>query len=179
MRTFVAVEIDNDSILQKIKSMQESVSFEAKPVRIDQIHFTLQFIGEINHEKVKLVKQALMTLSFSKFELTIMHSGAFPNPKNPRVVWLGVDKNGGEKISSLANDVNKVLGTIGLKNEKPFKPHLTIFRVKNRIGDITSELLKFRDVEFGKQMVTKIVLKKSELSQNGPEYTNLGIVSEK
>ena len=92
---------------------------------------------------------------------------------------LGVDKNGGEKISSLANDVNKVLGTIGLKNEKPFKPHLTIFRVKNRIGDITSELLKFRDVEFGKQMITKIVLKKSELSQNGPEYTNLGIVSEK
>ena len=47
MRTFVAVEIDNDSILQKIKSIQESVSFEAKPVRIDQIHFTLQFIGEI------------------------------------------------------------------------------------------------------------------------------------
>jgi len=150
MRTFVAVEIDNDSILQKIKSMQESVSFEAKPVRIDQIHFTLQFIGEINQEKVELVKQALMTLSFSKFELTIMHSGAFPNPKKPRVVWLGVDKNGGEKISSLANDVNKVLGTIGLKNEKPFKPHLTIFRVKNRIGDITRELLKFKDVEFGK-----------------------------
>ena len=120
-----------------------------------------------------------MTLSFSKFELTIMHSGAFPNPKKPRVVWLGVDKNGGEKISSLANDVNKVLGTIGLKNEKPFKPHLTIFRVKNRIGDITRELLKFKDVEFGKQMITKIVLKKSELSQNGPEYTNLGTVSEK
>ena len=148
MRAFVAVEIDNKDVLQKIESVQKSLQFKAKPVRIDQVHFTLQFIGEINQEKVELVKQALMTLNFSKFGLTIMHSGAFPNPKNPRVVWLVVDKNGGEKISSLANDVNKVLGTIGLKNEKPFKPHLTIFRVKNRIGDIINSFVLIRPSGF-------------------------------
>ena len=159
MRVFVAVEISNPEILKNIQKFQNTLKINAKRTRIDQIHFTLQFIGEINQKKVELIKQALMTLSFSKFELTVMHSGAFPNPKNPRVVRLGVDKNGEEKISSLANDVNNVLGTIGLKNEKPFKPHLTIFRVKNRIGDITSELLKFKDVKFGKQMISKIVLK--------------------
>ena len=177
MRLFVAVEIDDSNILQKIKSMQESFPFEAKPIRIDQIHFTLQFLGEINLEQIEQIKKALTTVCFSKFDLTIQNSGAFPNSNNPRVVWLGVDKDGQKKISSLANSVKQALSTINVKNDRPSKPHLTVFRIKTRIGDITNELLKFKDVEFGKQMVSQIVLKKSELSQSGPEYTNLGTVS--
>ena len=177
MRVFVAVEVIDDHILQKIKSMQESFSFKAKPVRLDQIHFTLQFLGEISENKTEDVKKALGTVSFSKFDLTIIGSGAFPNTRNPKVVWLGVDKDGKERMSRLANDVNEILGAIDLKNEKPFKPHLTVFRIKNRIGDITEELLKSKDTKFGTQVVSQIVLKKSDLSPNGPEYTNLGTVS--
>ena len=105
MRTFVAVEIDNNNILQKIKSMQESVSFEAKPVRIDQIHFTLQFLGEINLDQIEQVKKALKMVDFPKFDLTIINSGAFPNSRNPRVVWLGVDKDGGEKIRKMMKSI--------------------------------------------------------------------------
>ena len=177
MRVFVAVEVIDDHILQKIKSMQESFSFKAKPVRLDQIHFTLQFLGEISENKTEDVKKALGTVSFSKFDLTIIGSGAFPNTRNPKVVWLGVDKDGKERMSRLANDVNEILGAIDLKNEKPFKPHLTVFRIKNRIGDITEELLKSKDTKFGTQLISQIVLKKSDLSPNGPEYTNLGTVS--
>jgi 2'-5' RNA ligase len=177
MRMFVAVEVNDDHILQKIKSMQESFPFKAKPVRLDQIHFTLQFLGEISENKTEDVKKALGTVSFSKFDLTIIGSGAFPNTRNPKVVWLGVDKDGKERMSRLANDVNEILGAIDLKNEKPFKPHLTVFRIKNRIGDITEELLKSKDTKFGTQLVSQIVLKKSDLSPNGPEYTNLGTVS--
>ena len=179
MRLFVAIEIDDGQIIQKIKSMQESFPFKAKPVRIDQIHFTLQFLGEINLDQIEQVKKALKMVDFPKFDLTIINSGAFPNSRNPRVVWLGVDKDGGEKISNLAGSVNQALSTINLMSDKPFNPHLTIFRIKTRIGDITNELLKFKGVEFGKQMVSQIVLKKSELTQSGPEYTNLGTVSGK
>ena len=179
MRLFVALEIDDSQILQKIKSMQESFPFKAKPVRTDQIHFTLQFLGEINLDQIEQVKKALTMVNFPRFDLTIMNSGAFPNSRNPRVVWLGVDKDGGEKISNLASSVNQALSTINLMSDKQFKPHLTVFRIKTRIGDITNELLKFKDVEFGKQMVSQIVWKKSELSQSGPEYTNLGTVSGK
>ena len=58
MRAFVAVEIDNKDVLQKIESVQKSLQFKAKPVRIDQVHFTLQFIGEIRDEKASQVKNA-------------------------------------------------------------------------------------------------------------------------
>jgi len=177
MRLFVAVEIDDSQILQKIKSMQESFPFKAKSVRTDQIHFTLQFLGEISLDQIEQVKKALTLVDFHKFDLTIVNAGAFPNSRNPRVVWLGVDKDGEEKISNLASSVNRALSTINLMSGKPFKPHLTVFRIKTRIGDITNDLLKFKDIEFGKQMVSQIVLKKSELSQSGPEYTNLGTVS--
>ena len=177
MRLFVAVEVNDEYILEKIRSMQESFPFKAKPVRLDQIHFTLQFLGEISENKTEKVKKALDAVGFSKFDLTIVGSGAFPNTRNPKVVWLGVDKDGKERMSRLANDVNEILGAIDLKNEKPFKPHLTVFRIKNRIGDITEELLKSKDTKFGTQLISQIVLKKSDLSPNGPEYTNLGTVS--
>ena len=102
MRTFVAIEVDDKSILQKIRSVQESTSFKASPIRIDQIHFTLQFLGEIPDEKIDQVKDVLMTLNFTKFDLDVLSCGAFPNSRNPRVIWLGVDNDGGRKISNLS-----------------------------------------------------------------------------
>ena len=32
------------------------------------------------------------------------------------------------------------LKPLGLVSDKPFKPHLTVFRIKKKIGDITEEL---------------------------------------
>ena len=70
MRTFVAIEVDDKGILQKIRSVQESTSFKASPIRIDQIHFTLQFLGEIDEEKCEKVKDVLRTIRFSQFDLS-------------------------------------------------------------------------------------------------------------
>ena len=61
MRTFVAIEVDDKGILQKIKSVQKSANFKASPIRIDQIHFTLQFLGEID-EKLCAVSYTHLTL---------------------------------------------------------------------------------------------------------------------
>ena len=88
MRTFVAIEIDTQNILQKIKSLQESISFKAKHIRIDQIHFTLQFLGELENSKVEEVKKALQQIHFSKFELSVIGSGAFPNTKTQELFGL-------------------------------------------------------------------------------------------
>ena len=50
MRTFVAVEISNDNILDSIKKIQKDINIEAKPVAAKNLHFTLQFLGEISEE---------------------------------------------------------------------------------------------------------------------------------
>ena len=73
----------------------------------------------------------------------------------------------------MANKIGIKLTSLGFKEGKKFKPHLTIFRVKKRINDISSLMKEFETKEFGTQMISQIKLKKSVLSPNGPEYSDL------
>ena len=71
------------------------------------------------------------------------------------------------------------LSQIGFHPDKKFKPHVTIFRVKNKIEGMPDKLEKFLSYNFGKQTVSEIKLKKSELTPNGPIYTDLLVVKGK
>jgi len=55
----------------------------------------------------------------------------------------------------------------------------TIFRIKNKIEGISSKLEKFSSYNFGKQIISEIKFKKSELTPNGPIYTDLLVVKGK
>ena len=92
MRVFLAVEISNDKILKNIQTFQKNVQIGAKPTKIDQIHFTLKFLGEIDESKCEQVKDTIKKISFSSFDLSLKGVGGFPNLKNPRVIWIGIDK---------------------------------------------------------------------------------------
>ena len=105
MRVFVAVEVSKTQILNNVQKFQEDVKIDAKPIRIDQIHFTLQFLGEIEETLCEKVKSTLREISFSEFEIALNGVGGFPNLRNPRVIWIGIEKNGAEKLSSLAKEI--------------------------------------------------------------------------
>jgi len=75
--------------------------------------------------------------------------------------------------------IRSKLSQLGFSPDKKFKPHVTIFRVKNKIEDLPSKLEKFSSCYFGKQLVSEIKLKKSELTPNGPIYTDLLVVKGK
>ena len=173
MRVFVAVEISNDEILKNIQTFQKDVQINAKPTKIDQIHFTLEFLGEINQVKYDQVKSVMEKISFSSFDISLKGVGGFPNLKNPHVIWIGIDDNGAKKLISIANEIGMKLTELGFENEKKFKPHLTIFRVKKKINDISVMMKEYQTVEFGTQTVSKIKVKRSVLSPKGPEYSDL------
>ena len=172
MRTFVAIEISKGEILKEIQTFQEKIKIDAKPIRVDQIHFTLQFLGEIDEEKCEQVKDVLNKIDFSEFEISLKSVGGFPNFKNPRVIWVGIDK-GGQQLSEIAKEIGIKLTALGFKEDKKFKPHLTIFRVREKIGNISAIMKKYEAIECGIQSVSKIKLKKSVLSPEGPEYSDL------
>ena len=173
MRTFVAVEISDTSILEKIQKFQEEFDIDAKPIKINQIHFTLQFLGEINEEQCEMVKDQLRKITFSCFNLSLKGIGGFPNLKNPRVIWIGTGEDGAGKLAEIADEIGIKLGSLGFQKDKKFKPHLTVFRIKHRIGDISLRMKEYETVEFGTQAITKIKLKRSILSPKGPEYSDL------
>ena len=160
MRTFVAIEIINQQVIDSIKEFQSQLNINAKPVESKNFHFTLEFLGEVSEEMAKKVISALKTIEFSRFEVILKGAGAFPKPKFPRVVWVGTEEAGGRMMIDLAKKVENVLEPLGFSSDKPFKPHLTVFRIKKKIGDITEELKDKRTMEFGKITVTGIKLKK-------------------
>jgi 2'-5' RNA ligase len=179
MRTFVAVEITNQDILNSIINIQSELKIKAKPVSIKNIHFTMQFIGEVSDESSQKIQDELKSIEFEPFEVSIIGIGAFPKPSFPRVIWVGTDEKGGKKLSELALEISKKLSNLGFKNDKPFKPHVTIFRVKNKIENISNELKQYESYSFGIQKVVDIKFKKSVLTSDGPIYSDLQVVKAK
>ena len=173
MRTFVAVEISNNDVIHSIKKIQDKINIDAKAIDSESLHFTLQFLGEISDDISEKIINALNTIEFSSFKINLKGIGAFPKPKFPRVIWIGTDENGGNMLIQLAKKVEKVLEPLGFFPDKPFKPHITIFRIKKKIGDITKELNSQKMIDFGIQEITSFKLKKSELTSTGPIYSDL------
>ena len=179
MRVFVAIEITNNDIINSIKEFQENVNIDAKPVELKNLHFTLQFLGEISEEIAQKIIQSLKTIEFSSFDVNLKEIGAFPKPKSPRVVWIGTDEVGGNMLIQLSKKVEKVLEPLGFFSDKPFKPHITVFRIKKKIGDISGELKSHKMINVGIQKVSNIKLKKSVLTTSGPIYSDLVEVNAK
>lgn len=179
MRTFVAAEISNESTLNAIAKLQSDLKIKAKPVSKENMHFTLLFLGEISDDMAQKVMESLSSVSFDPIEMNLVDVGAFPNPKSPRVVWIGIDKDAAKNLVELAAQVEEKLNPLGFKSDKPFKPHLTIFRIKNVTSDISHELNKFRAVEIGHETISELKFKKSILTPTGPIYTDLQVVKAK
>ena len=173
MRAFVAVEISNIEVIDSISKFQSEINIPAKPVEPQNLHFTLQFLGEISEEISEKIKAALNSIKFSSFEVNFSGIGAFPKLKFPRVIWVGTDETGGSALVDLAKKVENVLSPLGFIPDKSFKPHITIFRIKRKIGDISQKLTKFENHEFGSQEISNIKLKQSVLTPQGPVYSDL------
>ena len=178
MRTFVAIEVNNNNVLDSIQQIQSKLNIKAKPVELHNMHFTVQFLGEVSEEMIRKICDALSSIEFSAFSITFASVGAFPKPNSPRVIWVGVN-DGINELEKLAETTRAKLSDIGFSPDKKFKPHVTIFRVKNKIEGLSSELEKFSSYSFGKQEISEIKLKKSELTPNVPIYTDLLVVKGK
>ena len=178
MRTFVAIEVSDKDVLNSIHKIQTELNIKAKPVELHNMHFTVQFLGEVSEEVVGKISDALNSIEFSSFSISFASIGVFPNPNSPRVIWIGTD-DGVNELEKLAEMIRSKLSHLGFSPDKKFKPHVTIFRVKNKIEDLSSKLEKFSSCSFGKQLVSEIKLKKSELTSTGPIYTDLLVVKGK
>lgn len=176
MRAFVAVEITDWGAVESISKFQSHAGIDAKPVEPHNLHFTLQFLGEVSTVAAEKIRAVLETIEFSTFTVSFKGVGAFPKPKFPRVIWIGTDEVGRRELQELSRKVGNVLGPLGFPTTTPFKPHITVFRVKKKIEGITDKLEKFKSAEFGRQDVSLIKFKQSILTPQGPVYSDLGEV---
>ena len=179
MRTFVATEIQNNEVLNSIAKLQSDLKIKATPVRKENMHFTLLFLGEITDEIAPKIMEELNSITFSPIQVSFTGIGAFPNPRFPRDIWIGVDDIASQNLVKLATQVEEKLAPLGFKSDKPFRPHLTIFRIKNSVGDISKELDKLKAISLGHDTISELKFKKSILTPSGPIYSDLQVVKAK
>lgn len=177
MRVFLAVEID-EKLLDKISNVQKQFMECQAPVKYvetENLHCTLKFFGEIDDNKINDIIEAIdnKIKNHEPFKVSIKKSGVFPNERYIRVLWLGMADV--EQFSNLQKDLDEDFIKMGFKKEKSYIPHLTLGRVKGAKNKeaLLQKLKDLGDVEIGEMNIEKIVLKKSELSPQGPIYTTI------
>src|SRR3954469_5197092 len=116
MRLFVGLDIP-DHIRSAISAYVDElrrVAPDAKWVRTESYHVTLKFIGEWKRD-VKEVNSALETVQAPPIDIAFRNCGFFPNPRAPRVFWVGIEANA--KLPSLAREVDQACSAIGIESE--------------------------------------------------------------
>jgi RNA 2',3'-cyclic 3'-phosphodiesterase len=152
---------------------------DVKAVEPRNFHFTLIFLGEISDHDIDGIIERLAAFQFEPFTITYTGVGAFPNPASARVIWMGVDPEGVQKLTSLANEVVARMSELGFKADKPFSAHLTLIRAKGKPVSASYISSRYQEITFGSDRIDKVHLKKSELRQSGPIYSNVYTIEAK
>jgi len=177
MRSFIAVDVESRDQITRLQNEIASAAGwkprDVKPVEQQNFHFTLIFLGEITDIEAGRIKEKMQEIKFEPFLLTYQKVGAFPRPDAAKIIWMGVDAASGQKLVALANDIISKMAELNFHADKPFSPHMTIFRVKAgpvRISDISA---KYENKTLGSDLIDKVHLKKSDLAPSGPIYSNI------
>jgi 2'-5' RNA ligase len=178
IRSFLAFDIKEQMIIRKLAEVQgrfANTGADLKPVKPQNIHLTVRFLGDIQPPMVDAIHEEMKQLSFAPFTVELTGLGAFPKLSYPRVVWAGIRK-GAKELTDVFEQLEPRLRGLGFKpDNKGFSPHLTIARVRTgrnkvRLAELIRELENY---EFGAVKAECLRLKKSDLTPRGPIYTNL------
>jgi 2'-5' RNA ligase len=141
-----------------------------KPVREEQIHLTMSFLGHIEAARETALREALSEVEVPPFFLPIRGLGTFGGQR-PTVFWAGVGK-GHPHLFALHKHVQDAVLHAGLEADlRPFHPHITIARLQGLSAASLRPLLrKHEESEFGLWEVRDFVLFSSVLSAEGATY---------
>jgi len=172
MRLFVALDIESENVARTVLKTQEVIrrlGVRATYVDPSLLHITLRFIGEVDDSLVEEIVDRLASVKAGVCSIRVGGVGAFPSLERPRVVFIGVEPD--ENLITLQRQVVSVLRGIGQEDNKPFKPHITVARIKQfiRLGPRDIDLLSSISVD-ETVVIRSFRLKSSVLTPRGPIY---------
>ena len=189
VRTFIAIELPTAvhnalaSAMTTLRAADAVAALSVKWVDVHSIHLTLKFLGETPVDKLAAIGAALTSAASSSapLPLSLARAGCFPNPRQPRVLWVGVagDLNG---LAHLQAAIERTVSPLGFPTEaRPFSPHLTLGRVRDdatadsrqRLGAAVLAL-HTPPVEF---TAASVCLMRSDLRPGGAVYTRLAVAA--
>jgi 2'-5' RNA ligase len=175
-RFFVAINLPKD-LKEKIDTFYQTflAGLSLRKTLLNNLHLTLIFLGDLNKTQETKLKEILKeTLAeANSFKLTISGMGVFPDMHRARVVWLGSSDHALNQINLL---LYRKLSQANFKLDgRPYTPHLTLSRIKQRDQTIKTTLpliiSEHKSEKFGIFIVNSIDLMESVLTKTGPKYS--------
>jgi 2'-5' RNA ligase len=178
LRTFVAVTASPEVRSAAIKLMSRlrgsAAATGVKWVAPENLHWTLQFLGDVDERDIPEVCQAVATGAgeCSAFDVEARGAGAFPSADRPRTLWIGAGE-GAREMSVLHAAVERRLKKRGYRGEeRRFVPHITLGRAgrKGQPQSLAGELAELADYDAGSMLVDEVTVYSSQLGPDGPTY---------
>lgn len=182
LRTFLAVEV-TDEIRSRAGDLAARLQESSAPVNWvspENLHFTLNFLGEVRLEEVATIcrRAEAVVADLAPFLVECRGAGAFPDLSRPRTLWLGVT-DGHEALVELHARLADALDDLGFRRDRQtFHPHLTLGRLRGACpAELTRQLRHYQDFRAGGMQVEEVVVFSSTLRREGPLYEVLGRLS--
>ena len=175
-RLFVALKIPYE-IKKKIFELRNEILPDwgkYKWEKEEKIHLTLKFIGEVDDNKVGQISQSLNFIeNYFKFDCRLSSFGLFFRRGAAKILWVGLFTD--SILYNLVEEINNTLETLSIpKDERKFKSHLTLLRIKNQ-DSFRFPVKAFEEFTMPEITFTadEAVLIKSELLTETSKYTEI------
>jgi RNA 2',3'-cyclic 3'-phosphodiesterase len=177
-RVFCAIELPIE-VKNKIQSHNDRLRKSASAssaswTRVGNIHLTLKFFGQVERGRISQISTASdrAVAEFAPFEISVGGVGVFPKPSHPRVLWVGIVDESQELARLQALLENECLKEGFATEDRSFRPHLTIARIKKQEGARSlAEAHLGSTFETVGILVRELVVFRSELGREGSKYT--------
>jgi RNA 2',3'-cyclic 3'-phosphodiesterase len=132
VRLFVGIEVAEPprrELRRRLEGLRDRLP-RARWVDVENLHLTLQFLGETSESDVPALSAGLRQ-AFARcppLDLRLSAGGTFPPGRPARVAWVGIE--GPETLMTLQGDATRAaVETLGFEPEdRPYHPHVTLAR---------------------------------------------------
>jgi len=177
IRAFIAIDIPCDiekALKEAIRILGNQLDKrDVRWVKTANIHLTLRFLGNVKEDRLADLYQGLDAAAEgqSSYSLDLDVIGCFPNPRRPRVIWIGLAGHT-DRLRSLHKAIESMLAPFGWETEgRRYNPHLTLGRVKRPSNVVEARLPWGSRLSVGRIDVKSIHLIESQLLPAGAVYT--------
>lgn len=183
IRAFIAIDLSSE-IQQRLDDVLKNyrAKLTAIPIRwvlATNIHLTLKFLGDVSVSNLNILTEMIQKeiSNHHQFDISVGGSGAFPNIRQPRVLWVGVEAP--LELTAIQTGIETATARLGYaREERSFSPHLTLGRVSRNATaqdvKILSKTLETTRIGFlGATCVEEVHLYRSDLLPTGAVYTQI------
>ncbi len=169
VRLFVGLTLPQ-SVKQELLGLMAGLE-GVKWQREDQLHLTLNFIGEVPEPQAEEIELALSAVPFAPFVLRLEGLDIFGNRRRPRMLWTGVPLENIEQLQHLHAKIDRVLQRCSLEADpRKYVPHVTLARFRGKVRRVGSYLEHHSRYKSPAFEVDAMTLYRSHLGHQGSHY---------